>query len=63
MKLEKFTNLLTQGNIVDLTLLRKLCWNGIPDHFRATCWLLLLVSLNNYNNNNNNDLGCCSRFK
>uniref|UniRef100_A0A6B2L7D3 Rab-GAP TBC domain-containing protein n=1 Tax=Arcella intermedia TaxID=1963864 RepID=A0A6B2L7D3_9EUKA len=40
-KKEKFQNFLASPS-VKMEELKKICWNGIPDSFRAECWRLLL---------------------
>lgn len=39
---EKFTKLLLQVQTVDMLALRKLCWHGIPEKYRAHAWKLLM---------------------
>ena len=40
-RLAQFESLLQSDN-VDLNLLRKLCWNGIPTKYRSQAWQILL---------------------
>jgi hypothetical protein len=41
-KRQKFVDCLTADN-VDMNVLRKLAWSGIPDELRPISWMLLLV--------------------
>ncbi|KTW30251.1 hypothetical protein T552_00728 [Pneumocystis carinii B80] len=41
IKVEKFTQILQETSI-DLNVLRKYAWNGIPDEFRPIVWKLLM---------------------
>ena len=38
----KFEEILFELPIINISELRKLCWNGIPPPYRAICWQLLL---------------------
>lgn len=41
-KRQKFVDCLTADN-VDMNVLRKLAWSGIPDELRPISWMVLLV--------------------